>query len=47
MTVEQFVMLVEILLVLFAIFLAVYWYVTKHFGYFKKLGIAEEPGTFW
>merc|ERR1711936_655134 len=28
------------------LFLAVYWYVTKHFGYFAKHGISEEAGTF-
>ena len=39
-------MLVEILLFLLLIFLGVYWYVTKHFGYFKKMGVPEAPGTF-
>ena len=36
----------ELLLVCLAGCLAVYWYITKDFGYFRKRGIAEEPGTF-
>ena len=24
----------------------IYWYTTKHFGFFKKIGIPEAPGTF-
>ena len=39
-------MLVEILLLLLLVFAWVYWYVTKHFGFFKKIGVPEEPGTF-
>ena len=36
----------EILLLLLLIFAYIYWFVTKNFGYFKKLGIPEDPGTF-
>ena len=39
-------MLVEILLLLLLVFAWVYCYVTKHFGFFKKIGVPEEPGTF-
>ena len=39
-------MWLELLLVILSLFLAMYWYVTKHFGYFAKHGIAEESGTF-
>ena len=39
-------MLVEILLLLLLVFAWVYWYVTKHFGFFKKIGVPEEQGTF-
>ena len=39
-------MLTEVLLVIVVLFLAVYWYVARSFGYFKKHGVAEEPGTF-
>ena len=39
-------MLPEIGLVFLALFLALYWYITKNFGYFAKHGIKEEPGTF-
>ena len=39
-------MFVEILLLLLLVFTWVYWYVTKHFGFFKKIGVPEEPGTF-
>ena len=39
-------MWVELLLIVLALFLAIYWYVTKHFGYFKKHGIPEETGSF-
>jgi len=39
-------MLTAILLLILALFLAVYWYTTRHFGYFKQHGVAEEPGTF-
>ena len=28
------------------IFMFIYWYVTKHFGFFKKMGIKESPGYF-
>ena len=35
-------------LLLFCVFLfsLLYWYVTKHFGYFSKHGVPEEPGSF-
>merc|ERR1719242_2896304 len=36
----------EILLLLLLVFVYIYWFVTKNFGYFKKLGIPEDPGTF-
>ena len=36
----------EIFLFLLLIFAYIYWFVTKNFGYFKKLGIPEDPGTF-
>ena len=39
-------MWIELLLVVLALFLWLYWYVTKDFGYFKKHGIPEEPGSF-
>lgn len=39
-------MLVEILLLLLTIFLVLYFWITKHYGYFKKKGLAEAPGTF-
>jgi len=39
-------MLVEILLLLLTLFLVVYFWITKHYGYFKKKGLAEAPGTF-
>ena len=39
-------MLTAILLLVLALFLAIYWYTTRHFGYFKQHGVAEEPGTF-
>ena len=39
-------MWVEVLLIVLVLFLCLYWYVTKHFGYFKNHGIKEEPGTF-
>ena len=39
-------MWIEVLLTVSALFLALYWYVTKHFGYFAKHGIPEEPGSF-
>merc|ERR1711953_398411 len=43
---EPATMWVELLLVILSLLLAVYWYVTKHFGYFTKHGISEEAGTF-
>ena len=36
----------EVLLLLLLIFAYVYWFVTKNFGFFKKLGVQEDPGTF-
>ena len=39
-------MLTEACLVVLALFLGLYWYVTKNFGYFAKHGVAEEPGSF-
>ena len=36
----------EIGLTLLALFLGLYWYVTKNFGYFAKHGVPEEPGSF-
>ena len=36
----------EILLLLLCIFAYVYWFVTKNFGFFKKLGVEEKPGSF-
>ena len=36
----------EILLLFLLIFAYIYWFVTKNFGFFKKLGIPEDPGTF-
>ena len=36
----------EVLLLFLLVFAYVYWYVTKNFGFFKKLGVPEEPGTF-
>ena len=39
-------MLVEILLVLLTLFLGVYFWITKNYGYFKAKGLAESPGTF-
>eukprot|EP00092_Neocalanus_flemingeri_P034389 GFUD01037398.1.p1 GENE.GFUD01037398.1~~GFUD01037398.1.p1 ORF type:complete len:515 (+),score=153.07 GFUD01037398.1:55-1599(+) len=39
-------MLVEIILFLLTIFLGLYFYITKHFGYFKANGFPEAPGTF-
>ena len=39
-------MLTEIGLVFLALFLWLYWYVTKNFGFFAKHGIPEEPGSF-
>lgn len=39
-------MLVEILLLLLTLFLGVYFWITKHYGYFRKKGLAEAPGTF-
>jgi len=26
--------------------MVIYWYSTKHFGFFKKIGVPEAPGTF-
>ena len=39
-------MLIAVLLTVLALFLALYWCVTQHFGYFAKHGIPEEPGRF-
>lgn len=39
-------MLTEILLLLLTLFLGLYFWITKHYGYFKKRGLAEAPGTF-
>ena len=39
-------MWLEILLLLSSLFLYLYWYVTKHFGYFKARGVAEATPTF-
>ena len=39
-------MLVEIVLGLLLLFLLFYLYVTKHFGFFKKHGVPELPGSF-
>ena len=39
-------MIVEILLFFVLIFMVIYWYSTKHFGFFKKIGVPEAPGTF-
>jgi len=39
-------MLIEILLFFLTIFLGLYFYITKHFGYFKANGLPEAPGTF-
>merc|ERR1712215_485517 len=39
-------MLVEILLLLFTLFLGVYYWITKNFGYYKKNGLPEAPGSF-
>jgi len=39
-------MLIEIILFLLLIFMAIYWYVTKDFGFFKRMGIPEDPGYF-
>ena len=36
----------EAALVLVVLFLFLYWYVTKHFGFFAKHGVVEEPGSF-
>ena len=36
----------EILLLLLCIFAYIYWFVTKNFGFFKKLGVEEKPGSF-
>ena len=39
-------MLVEILLLLALAFTLLYWYVTKQFGYFKKMGVPEDSASF-
>ena len=39
-------MLVEVVLFFLLVFMFIYWYVSKHFGYFKKMGICESPGYF-
>ena len=39
-------MVVEILLILLTLFLGVYFWITKHYGYFKANGLAESPGSF-
>ena len=39
-------MFIEIFLFLFTIFLGVYYWITRHFGYYKKNGLAEAPGSF-
>ena len=39
-------MWIEILLFLILVFMLVYMYVTKHFGFFKKHGVPEMPGYF-
>jgi len=39
-------MILEILLLLFTIFLGVYYWITKNFGYYKKHGLPEAPGSF-
>lgn len=39
-------MLLEILLLVFSLFLYLYWYITKNFGYFKERGITEDKPVF-
>ena len=39
-------MFVEILLLIVTLCLGVYYYITKHYGYFKKNGLNEAPGSF-
>ena len=39
-------MLLEIGLFLLTVFLGVYYWITKNFGYFKENGLPEAPGTF-
>ena len=39
-------MLVEVALSLFVVFLLIYWQITKHYGFFNKMGIPESPGYF-
>lgn len=39
-------MLVEVILILLTLFLGVYFYITKHYGYYKAKGLAEAPGSF-
>ena len=39
-------MWLEIFLLFLTLFLGIYYYITKHFGYFKKHGLAESPGSF-
>jgi len=43
---SQYKMLVEIGLFLLTIFLGLYFWITKNFGYFKANGLPEAPGTF-
>jgi len=39
-------MLIEILLFILFVFTLIYWYVTKHFGFFKRHGVLEDPPSF-
>ena len=39
-------MLLEIGLFLLTVFLGVYYWISKNFGYFKENGLPEAPGTF-
>ena len=39
-------MFLELVLVLLTIFLGVYYWITKNFGFFKANGLPEAPGTF-
>ena len=39
-------MWIEILLLLVLLCGLTYWYVTKNFGYFRRMGVAEDPASF-
>ena len=39
-------MMIELILFFLMIFLIIYWYITKDYGFFKKMGVPESPGYF-